>query len=341
MAIKSAPFSFIRFEHPDHNDVSLDIPYALPAFENHSSAFQFIVAEDRPYDQELHLGVSDEAGNLLYAFTAPAIIAQPKSYRYRFTNLLATPSFTLTQISINGIITSYGITVTTQEFADILLNDHGLDLVDDYVVSDSLISIVVLAPGMFFDGVTLNSYWHLGYVGVQTLSLAAFSTPDCFTYCLLYPDDSVSGYSNLFRITDEEAFTSLVEYWCNENSFGFSYTNGHTNIVRLPIYLCKPQFPSKIEAYRKSNGRSVVLSGFVEKEYEFETEQMPEVFHECMAIMLLHDNIKIHCVNIREIDVEVIESPSYNPQWENDETAVSKGKGKAKVATFGYTNSNC
>jgi kynurenine formamidase len=55
------------------------------------------------------------------------------------------------------------------------------------------------------------------------------------------------------------------------------------------------------------------------KEYEIATDQMPEVFHECMTIMLSHDNVTLENINIREGSVKVVESDNYNPQWPEDE----------------------
>jgi hypothetical protein len=65
-------------------------------------------------------------------------------------------------------------------------------------------------------------------------------------------------------------------------------------------------------------GRKKTASALVEKEYLIETEQMPEVFHECLAIALSHDSVVIRNVNIREITVEVIETENYAPDWDGD-----------------------
>jgi hypothetical protein len=345
--IKSSPYSFVRFEHPDDNDISLDIPYTLPAFEKHESAFQFIVdGVDRPADQDIKLAYGDANGALYYD---PHINAIVKSYRYKVPNLSTYTTFYFKQITIDGDVTIYNQTVTYEQF-QLIMFDMGLDLSGNYFYSDVTRSILILADTTNvsgiptdFDGVELTGYWHKGYAANNGTGFdddPLNPTPDCFTYVLLLPDDSVMGYTNIFRRVNESDYTSLVTYSCNESAFDFIYDDS-PNIVRLPIYLKNPQFPKKREVYRKSNGVQKVLSSLVEKEYEIETEQMPEVFHEAVAIMLGHDDVRVVCPNIREITVDVIEADTYNPQWEGEGILFAKGKGKVKVATFSHANSNC
>lgn len=342
--IKSSPFSFVRFEHPDDKDYSLDIPYTLPAFEKHEAAFQFIVdGLDRPADQGIEVAISDVDGTLLAVF-GPAITATVKSYRYKLPNLLTYSTFFFKQISIDGDATVFNETVNYDQFKQMLF-DLGIDLSGEYIYSDVSTEITILADTTSISGIPtdfatfqLNEYWHKGYAAVT--GDIAVDVPSCFTYCLILPDNSVMGYTNTFKQVDEKAYTSLVTYSCNESEFEFIYGDS-PNIVRLPFILTKPQFPKRREVYRRSNGTQKIISALVEKEYELETEQMPEVFHEAFAIMLGHDSIVIANTNIRETSVEVIESDVYNPQWETDGVLFAKGKGKIKVATFSYANSNC
>lgn len=340
--IQSSPYSFVRFEHPTDSDVSLDIPYSLPAFEQHEAAFQFRVTIDRPWDQDIAIGIGDANGALVHN---PSINAVVKSFKYKVTGLLSYTHFYLYQISLNAVITAYNQTVGYDDFKDILF-DLGLELEGEYIYSTEDLDIIIVAEDFLggttttFAGFELNKFWDKGYAVVSGLAFDTTDTPDCFTYCLLLPGDSVMGYTNKFKIVDEVAFTSLVTYSCDESAFDFIYDNS-PNIVRLPIFLLKPQFPKKREVYRKSDGTQKLLNSLVEKEYEVETEQMPEVFHEAMAIMLGHDNVVIECPNIRETSVQVIEADTYNPAWEGEGILFAKGKGKLKVATFSHANSNC
>jgi hypothetical protein len=340
--IRSAPFSFVRFENPADNDYTLDLPYSLPVFDTHNLAFQFIVDDDKPTAENISLGIGDENGNLLFAFFS-AITASIVSYRYRLTGYLNYDNFYLTDINIGGTSKTYNRTVTREEFADILLTDFGLDIEEDYILRDVDASCIITAtysgsPTTFAG--SINAVWHQGYMHITGQDLTG--TPKQFTYVLLDDASTVIGYSNLFTIVEEEEYSSLVAYSCNESGFGFTYPNC-INIVRLPFYLLRPNHQKKRTVNRQSNGVTKVLSALVEKEYEIATEQMPEVFHECMTVMLSHDNLIIDCPNVREKPVNVIESDSYAAQWENEEERqlVAKGKGKVKVSTFGYSNSNC
>jgi hypothetical protein len=344
--IKSAKFSFVRFEHPEDNDFSLDIPFSLPAFDQHKIAFQFIVDNDRAVTDPIKLGVADDSGSLLSAFPGP-VYAGIVAYRYRFTGLNSYATFVLTSIVVDSVVKSYSsITVTPSLFAQILFDDFGIDLVDDYMVLESNVLVTVGAThsgvATSFNG-SITPVWHQGFIATSGVDIIQ----DCFTYALLHSDNSVLGYSNVFKKADEEAFTSLCTYYCNEDGFEFFYPSANkANIIRLPFLLNQPQFPKTRTVDRKSDGTKRVLSSFIEKEYLIQTEQMPEVFHECMAVMLSHDNLSIHNPNIREIDVDVVETDNYAPKWELEEGTekqlpFGKGSGKVKVANYGYSNSNC
>lgn len=335
--IRSAKFSFVRFEHPEDNDYSLDIPFSLPAFDQHKVAFQFVVDNDRDIAQDIKLGIADENGILI---TDLAINASIVAYRYKLAISGISSPFLLNSITVDSITISYGFSCTRNMFRQIILDDFGIEMSGDYfVLSDS----VSVSASIGLSTLTATKYWHQGFVSVSDVVI----DQDCFTYALLHTDNSVLAYSNCFKVTDEEEFTSLCTYYCNEDAFDFFYEDStKANVIRLPFHLTQPQFPKSRTVDRKSDGSKRVLSSFVEKEYQIQTEQMPEVFHECMAIMLSHDNISIHNTNIREVDVEVVESDNYNPKWEQEEGSeklvpFGKATGKVKVANYGYTNSNC
>jgi hypothetical protein len=214
--IKSAPFSFVRFEHPVDNDYSLDIPFSLPAFEKHNIGFQFIVDTDRPLTSPIKLGVSSTNGLLLSVFS-PEVYAAVLSYKYRLTNINSVAVFDLQFISINSVTIIYNQTVTPGIFAQILSDDWGVDMVDDYFVLDAPLNVQISATHSgtpMFPAGNFPKYWHQAYIAIAN---SPITQTDSFTYALLEPDDTVIAYSNEFKITDEEEFTTLARYYGDEN----------------------------------------------------------------------------------------------------------------------------
>lgn len=333
--IKSAPFSFVRFEHPSANDYSLDIPFSLPVFDKHNTAFHFLVTDDRPVDLAIRLGLADTAGTFFSSFGIAATIL---SYRYKLTVFLTPPSIFLNSITWNGVTTPYIEAVTRAQLVRILEEDYGVEIVGDVFYLSEALTISIDATNLGFPlEAPVPYFWAEGYAAVSGVTVEGI---DCFTYALLDDDDTVLAYSNNFKPVTEEHYTSLFTYSCKESAFGFTYPGA--NVIRLPVYLLKPDWPTKRVVNRQSTGRTQLLSATVEKQYAIETEHMPEVFHECLRVALLHDTVIIENKNIREVTVEVIESADYSAQW-NDELKLSyaQGKGTLKVASFGFTNSNC
>jgi hypothetical protein len=188
--------------------------------------------------------------------------------------------------------------------------------------------------------------WDIGFMDVPADPLPPpLSTGDYFRYVLRDASDVQLAESNLFQIVDEALFTSVISYRCNSSAFGFQYSSCDTDVinrVRLPFYLNKPSYPKKRTVYRKSNGVNRLLSALVEKEYNLLTEQLPELFHECMAIALSHEDITVECTNTREGTLKILEAEDYKAGWPEDEDIdFAQGTCKVKVATFGYTANNC
>jgi hypothetical protein len=347
-SIKSVPFSFIRFGAPADDGCSLDISYCLPAFAKYEAAFQFIVEGNRPTTDAIKLGICSAACVRILSF--PDAIASILSYTQRI-NLSFQPTFYLYGIEIGGVSKAYGRAVTQQNLIDIFLDDWGLNITfvstsQFTFLSNTEITIIINAASSSAEGAEVlttsqDLYWGQGSVEAPENNIE-METGQCFRYCLLNADSTIIGCSNLFKVIDEDCFTSLLKYSCEENAFGFNYDGVFVNKVRLPFYLSRPNHPKKRVVYMKSNGANKLLSALVEKEYQLDTEQMPEVFHEAMAIALSHDYVYIKNSNIREQEVEVLESTDYNVKWNEDyELAFAPAEGKVKVAKYSHTNSNC
>jgi hypothetical protein len=277
--IKSAPFSFVRFEHPADNDHSLDIPYSLPAIGNHNLAFQFIVDVNREIVDAIKLAIARTDGTVKEIFD-PVINATPLNYKYSLAGIEY--PFNLTGISVNGVGKAYtdpieGIAVDAEKFAEILYNDFGIELQEDFFVLSEDVPVIITgnrAGNEIAFPYLSSSKWYQGRIAVSGL---AMMETECFSYALLDAGtDEVLGYSNPFQpIIEEEdqAYTSMVTYSCYESALSFIYPGD--NIIRLPFYLLKPQFPKKSTVYQQSSGRSKVLSASITKDYELITEHMP------------------------------------------------------------------
>lgn len=111
------------------------------------------------------------------------------------------------------------------------------------------------------------------------------------------------------------------------------------NRIRLPIKLTRPQFPEERKSFRKANGVTKTLSVVVRKEYEGETDFLPEGWHEKLKIALAHDNIRIEGDKYLG---DIAQSGDYSIEWpEFLDYPTGKAKFKADVTPFSETNSNC
>jgi hypothetical protein len=348
MAIKSVPYSFVRFEDLTDAYCNGEAEYKLPAYLKHNEKFQFIVDSDLTDTVNILLGVN---GSHTY-FTAP-VLAQILSYKHKLSlGGGLSSSFLLVSFAIGTTIKTYNLTVTIDEFIAIINDDFGINV---SIVSNELVFVydcklpveLIVGSGPTTYN-TVSYFWHQGYAVAPDYYILGYDPTfdtqklKCFQYSLhIEATNIVLGLSNLFTVLETDCYYSKITYSCNENAFGFIY-GGLENSNWLPVYLSRPTHPQKRTVYVKSNGRQVLLSANVEKEYLLQTDHMTELFHECMAIAMSHDNIKFENGNIREKAVEVISSDNYTPDWNNEfELITCQGKTKIKVASFGETNSNC
>lgn len=111
------------------------------------------------------------------------------------------------------------------------------------------------------------------------------------------------------------------------------------NRVRLPMKVTRPQFPEERVNFRKADGTTKTLSVVVRKEYEGETDYLPEGWHEKLKIALAHDTITIE--GDRYIG-DISQTGEYTIEWPDFlDYPTGKAKFKAEVTPFNETNSNC
>lgn len=158
------------------------------------------------------------------------------------------------------------------------------------------------------------------------------------------------GCTNCFVRVADTCDTTLIRYINYENAFAFNYSyyGIFANQVRLPFYLRNAQFPSTQKSYQKSDGSFIKLSERIDKEYELETDWMPEVWHEKLKIALAHDAVILYNENARTdlqpLAMPVVNEEPYEIEWSDDiRLAEAKGRTRVKrsVPGVGYVNSNC
>ncbi len=180
-------------------------------------------------------------------------------------------------------------------------------------------------------------YWNNGlpdfgdYVSCET----------CFQlvidFSLLTANNIPTNY--LCRIC-EHCFTSVLEYYCNEDAYGFHYcTASVVNKVRLPLYLTRPQFPEEFSAYYKSDGTRKTTKAVTRKEYEGFTDMFPEAWHEKLTLALSHDNVSIESKNYSG---GISKNGSYEIEWpEFMDYLRAPAKFKVFASPYNQRNTNC
>jgi len=338
VTIQSAKFSFIRFESVD---------FFLPAYRLFAEAFQFIVQGFLSTSNKIRLGVLNSSMEEVAVFPSN-IFASILSYKFSIPDsIFVNPTFYLAYIRVNAIEKNYYRQVAYKELKQILLNDFGISVAADNTFPVNSISEIVIshAPNNVTEltDETLLQYWGRGYAAAAgNLLTPFFQAGECFQYALIDETGVVIGKTNTFKVLAKDRHTSLLSYKNNENAYEFVYNGAESNVVRLPFYLSRPQWPEKKNVYIKSNGHHKLLSAFIEEQYALKTDHLPTKIHRFLKIALAHDEVIIDCSHLDETPVEVINTDSYQPAWDDElDINTAQGECTVTVAAFGYRNSNC
>lgn len=118
--------------------------------------------------------------------------------------------------------------------------------------------------------------------------------------------------SNLLRyVGDDNDEYSVVNYRCKNSAFGFPFSEINADIsVLLPVKIGKPQYSQSDKIYTKRNGDNVVLYSEITKEYECETEYIPEEWHRKLLVALSCDYFYINGELLTKSD-------KYDIDWKN------------------------
>lgn len=184
----------------------------------------------------------------------------------------------------------------------------------------------------------LTPYWQKGFVNFPELPLDDIDV-NCFTYVILDSAKELIACSNLFHKETDCCYITKIEYSNNEDSFGFTYPEGVTNMVSLPFYLHSPSYPTTEKIYKQTNGQYKRLSADIEKEYECETDYFNDPIHDKLITALKHDNI-IVTSNRLGITDQMTQQGDYNLNWNSKIEFTAMAEFKLKKY-FNGKNSNC
>lgn len=111
------------------------------------------------------------------------------------------------------------------------------------------------------------------------------------------------------------------------------------NRIRLPLKLTRPQFLEERDIFRKANGEIKVLNAVVRKQYEGETDLLPEKLHQRIMIALAHTNVAIEG---EKYIGNIAKDGDYTIAWVDFlDYPIAKATFKAFATPFDVTNSNC
>lgn len=184
----------------------------------------------------------------------------------------------------------------------------------------------------------LTPYWQKGFINFPELPLDDIDV-NCFTYVILDSAKELIACSNLFHKETDCCYITKIEYSNNEDSFGFTYPTGVTNMVSLPFFLHSPSYPTTEKIYKQTNGQYKRLSADIEKEYECETDYFNEAIHDKLITALKHDII-IVTSNRLGITDQMTQQGDYNLNWNSKIEFTAMAEFKLKKY-FNGKNSNC
>lgn len=166
----------------------------------------------------------------------------------------------------------------------------------------------------------------------------------CFKYCVVYYTGegatTVLACSQEFIRDDNDCYRTTIKYSGNDNQFDFVYGNNVYNLVRLPLYLRKPVFPTEERVFKKSDGTYRRQWAMVEKEWDVTTDYFPEWMHQNLVIALKHDNVVVTSPDAGLTAETLTQLGSYDINWQEKEDIYAPANFKLRQPVTGM-NRNC
>ncbi len=190
-----------------------------------------------------------------------------------------------------------------------------------------------------------------GYGWKKLIKLVSYLSPmECFRLRLVglwidsdeeNADVCILAYSNLLRyVCNEDGYLSSLAYYCNEVQFGFPFSTTPKTMVQvaLPILLSAAQYTQTDKIYETRNGEQIVLYATINKEYEGETDYIPEEWHEKIVTALSCDEVYINGERVTKSDSYEIDQDNYT--YSDCGIRLTRATFKVKTNVI-KRNSNC
>jgi len=181
-------------------------------------------------------------------------------------------------------------------------------------------------------------YWDESLINVNTL----LKCNECFRLGLEMTINGTTFYkaSNKFYRACEIEYTTVLEYYGDEDIYGFKYCQFDLfNRVRIPMLLDQPQLPDEESVYPKSDGTLVITKSVTKKEFEGSTQHFYFKTHEKIKIALSHDQVFATGINV---DNGIRKNGNYEIKWTNNRKYIkAPAEFKAFETPYLVRNDNC
>jgi hypothetical protein len=197
----------------------------------------------------------------------------------------------------------------------------------------------------------LSTFFASGYVDFPTTSMDGYiGVEECFRYCIMSEADEggmILGCSNLFKRIFDPCYTTVFNYYNEENSYGFKYIvyapNQITeNQIRLFVNFGKPLYNINENIFRQSNEVQKRLSTNISRTWAGNVSYMSDDQHLKLVILLKSDYLFVQHMN-KNIDRRMIQIGEYTPEFTEGQHVNDPYPASFNILDFpnAYTNNNC